>query len=201
MWWRYHIVRDGDSLTAIAKSYRTTTKAIAEENHLAEARLAPESKLIIPIAPGKHAMAEDGASYARHATPYRVRKGDTVASVAENFGVPPQMVRRWNRLKADSLHGRRVIYVHLPITRNLREQPARASTSHRKKAATLAQVSSQAKVVHHKVKQGETLSQLLSMTGGLKATASQRRERLREHVQLRSGWQPAQFAGGVVLHQ
>jgi peptidoglycan lytic transglycosylase D len=152
VWWRYHKVQEGDTLASIARNYRTTAKAIAQANELGESGLEAESKLIIPISPGKHALGEDAATYSRRATRYKVRKGDTVTSVADNFGVPPKMVRRWNRLKGDSLRGRRVIYVHLPVSPGMREPQVAASS--RKKAGS---PSARAQVVHHKVKQGETL--------------------------------------------
>ena len=94
-------------------------QAIEKENHLqAGDELKPDSKLIIPIPPGKHAATEDGASYARHTTRYKVRRGDTVQTVADNFSLPPTMIRRWNHLRGDSLRGRRIVYVHLPVTPN-----------------------------------------------------------------------------------
>jgi membrane-bound lytic murein transglycosylase D len=116
VWWRYHKVVSGDTLASIARSYRTTPQAIARANQLeAKAGLEPDTQLVIPIAPGRHAAAEDAQSYSRHLTVYRVRRGDTVLSVAENFNVPPSMVRRWNRLRNDSLRGRHVLYIRLPV--------------------------------------------------------------------------------------
>ncbi|HET7208516.1 MAG TPA: LysM peptidoglycan-binding domain-containing protein [Terriglobales bacterium] len=159
VWWRYHKVQDGDSLASIARTYRTTTKAIAQTNHLDSDDLESGSRLIIPIAPGKHAISEDKPTYARRATPYHVRKGDTVESVAENVGVPPKMVRRWNGLKGDSLHGRRVVYVHLPVTPNLRQTQVVASSRTRRKTRR-SQTAQNAQVLHHKVKSGETLSSI-----------------------------------------
>jgi len=165
VWWRYHKVQSGDTLASIARTYRSTTRAIAEANNLADGDpLVPDSKLTIPIAPGKRAMSEDAATYARHATRYKVRKGDTVQKVADNFGVPPAMVRRWNHLKGDSLRGRSVVYVHLPVS------PAAASTevattkrpkSKRSKAVASTNRQTDA-MVHHKVKQGETLYSIAS---------------------------------------
>src|SRR5208337_2723604 len=113
VWWRYHKVQGGETLTAIARTYHTTPKAIAEANDLNDASLEPESRLIIPIAPGKQS---DTSTYARAITRYRVRKGDTVESVAENFGVSAKMLRGWNRLKGNSLEGRRILFLHLPVT-------------------------------------------------------------------------------------
>jgi len=152
VWWRYHKVQEGDTLASIARNYRTTAKAIAEANDLGENGLEPDHKLIIPIAAGKHALGEETAAYSRRPTRYKVRKGDTVTSVAENFGVPAQMVRRWNRLKGDSLRGRRVVYVHLPVSPGVRDQAVVARAKSKKSTTTAP-----AQVVHHKVKQGETL--------------------------------------------
>jgi membrane-bound lytic murein transglycosylase D len=159
VWWRYHKVAPGETLASVARSYHASRQAIAQANHFdVNDSLQQETRLIIPLAPGKHAASE-GGSYARHATPYRVRKGDTVLSVAENFGVPPALVRHWNQLKGDSLTGRHVIYVHVPVTaRATATHPSLASKS--KPAKTLQ--AAKATPVHHKVQQGETLSSIAS---------------------------------------
>ena len=118
VWWRYHKVQAGETLASIAHTYHITPKAIAEANDLNEGlnnnAVAPESRLIIPIAPGKQA---DTSTYAHATMRYKIRKGDTVDTVAENFGVSAKMVRSWNHLKGTSLAGRKVLYLHLPVTR------------------------------------------------------------------------------------
>ena len=121
VWWRYHKVQAGETLAAIARTYHTTPRAISEANDLNGDALAPEARLIIPIAPGKQS---DTSTYAHAITRYKVRKGDTVESVAENFGVSAKMVRSWNHLKGSSLAGRKVLYVHLPVAPGAREPPA-----------------------------------------------------------------------------
>jgi len=169
VWWRYHKVQAGDTLTTLAHTYRTTSKAIAEANNLEDGQeLTPDSKLTIPIAPGKHASTEDTAAYAHRLTRYKVRKGDTVQTVADNFGVPPTMVRKWNHLKGNSLAGRRIVYVHLPVTPNAskddfasaapRSSPSKSNTKKTVAIATTGTTS----VVHHRVKQGETLYSIAS---------------------------------------
>ena len=163
VWWRYHKVQPGDTLASIARTYRSTPKAIAEANNLEDDLvLAPDSRLTIPIAPGKRAITEE-ATYARHATRYRVRKGDTVQRIADNFGVPPAMVRRWNHLKGDSLRGRSVVYVHLPVSPGAGQGEVSAISSKSKNKKTVAAAKSSGdSVVHHKVKQGETLFSIAS---------------------------------------
>src|SRR6202140_3804541 len=130
VWWRYHKVQGGETLASIARTYHTTPRAIAEANDLESGAnseaLSPESRLIIPIAPGKQI---DTSTYAHATTHYKIRKGDTVESVAENFGVSVKMLRAWNRLKGDSLAGHRVLYLHLPITPSRETQVASKHSS------------------------------------------------------------------------
>ena len=159
VWWRYHKIAPGDTLTSIAREYHSTPHAIAQANDLEiQADLEPESRLVIPIAPGKHPPSEQ-ATYARRITRYKVHKGDTVQSVADNFGVPPVMVRRWNHLKGESVQGRRVLYVHLPVTPN-GSDAIRASTPKSQSSNRLRRTAKTP--TRHKVKQGETLSSIAS---------------------------------------
>jgi membrane-bound lytic murein transglycosylase D len=173
LWWRYHTVHSGDTLASLARTYHTTAKLITETNHLDSRELDTDAKLIIPVAPGKHPTS-DAATYARHITRYKVHRGDTVESVAENFGVSPQMVRRWNGLRGNGLSGRRVLALHLPISPSAHEAEVAASRTSKSrhsapktetaavkppatKTAQIEREPVQAAVVHHKVKTGETL--------------------------------------------
>src|SRR5258708_26008640 len=106
--WRYHTVQAGDTLASLAKSYRAPAKSIAEVNHLDGTDLETGAKLVIPVAPGKHPIT-DTATYARRITRYKVHKGDSVETTAQHFGETPQMLRRWNGLRGDSLRGREVL--------------------------------------------------------------------------------------------
>jgi membrane-bound lytic murein transglycosylase D len=176
VWWRYHKVQGGETLASIAHTYHTTPRAIAEANDLDvgskdglnkdglnNGAVAPETRLIIPIAPGKQS---DTSTYAHATTHYKIRKGDTVESVAENFGVSVKMVRVWNHLKGSSLAGRKVLYLHLPVTPGAGEtQVASRRSSHSSRPAEsrhhagtqTASANAVTAVTHHKVKQGETL--------------------------------------------
>jgi len=166
VWWRYHKVQAGETLASIARTYHTAPKSIAQANDLDDEVLAPESRLIIPIAPGKQS---DTSTYARTITRYKIRKGDSVESVADNLGVSPKMIRTWNRLKGDSLAGRRILLVHLPVSPVARETQVASkskSSSHKssshKPASTTAPAHAQTQTasvqtVRHKVKPGETL--------------------------------------------
>ena len=116
VWWRLHKVESGDSLMSVARKYHTTAHAIETANKLeADSEIEPGTSLVIPVAPGRNGTG-DNQTYAKRLTVYHVHKGDSVETVADNLGVPPTVIRRWNRLKGDSLAGRRVLYVHLPVS-------------------------------------------------------------------------------------
>jgi membrane-bound lytic murein transglycosylase D len=187
LWWRYHTVQSGDTLVSLAHRYRVTAKAITAANHLDGPELEADAELIIPIAPTKH--TQDTATYARRITRYHVHKGDTVESVAENFGVSPQMLRRWNGLRGSSLAGRRVLALHLPISPRAHEAEVASSRTSKSKHPAGSSVNGSStdtatvkppatksaqierlkaekagnSVVHHKVKSGETLYSIATL--------------------------------------
>jgi LysM repeat protein len=99
---------------------------------------------------------------------YRVRKGDTLQRVSDNLGIPPTVIRRWNRLKGESLAGRKVLYVHLPISPGAAAVASKSNrSSHLAKVSTSTQdtpsssdektASRKASTRRHTVRRGETL--------------------------------------------
>ena len=154
-WWRYHHVEYGDTLPSIARKYHTSASSIAEANNLTDGDVKAGMKLIIPIAPG-HAQT---VAFSHKATHYRVRKGDTVASVADDFEVPVDKLRKWNHLRGSALTPGRTLVIYKPASSDNPEPEERseASVSH-KHNATTSHSSQSAK--YHKVKKGETLSSI-----------------------------------------
>jgi membrane-bound lytic murein transglycosylase D len=182
LWWRYYTVHSGDTVASLAHTYRVTAKSIEEANHLDGPELETDAKLVIPIAPGTHPQS-DNATYARRITRYKVRRGDTVETVAENFGVSAQMLRRWNGLRGDSLSGRKVLALHLPVSPSTQESVSAKSRTKRPgtapktetastkppatKSAEIEHLSAEkdepATILHHKVKTGETLYSIANL--------------------------------------
>ena len=157
MLWRYHKVEQGDSLDSIARKYHAAPKAIAEVNNLASNEVEAGSKLIIPVSAEKKLSAS--ASFSKHPTHYKVGKGDTVLSVADDFAVPPEKVRRWNHLKGNTLKVGRSLVIYKPVAGGRAEpELAQKTSSHTKgkKSAGKAVAST------HTVKAGETLTSIAS---------------------------------------
>ena len=125
--WRYYKVQPGDTLAGIARKYRTTEKAIAQANNLEGTALAPEARLVIPV----NGSANGKIVYSRYASHYKTHTGDTVLTVAEDFGVPPDRLRRWNGLKGNGLRRGRVLVIYKPLAPGEADKAPRR----RKKAA------------------------------------------------------------------
>jgi membrane-bound lytic murein transglycosylase D len=91
--WRRHRVAAGETLTSLAKKYHVTAPSIAAANSLGRTDvLSPGDKLIIPAS---QPVAETKSRLVR----YRVRKGDTLGGIADQFSVSPEELRKWNGLK------------------------------------------------------------------------------------------------------
>ncbi len=161
--WRRHKVEQGETLSSIAKQYRVSPAEVADANELAVgAPLEEGQKLIIPAA----ARAEASSGKVIR---YRVRRTDTIATIADEFDVTPAELRKWNHLKADHVvRGTSLrIYPGGMSPAPQQQQPAAkgaapdAVVARRENGAPrgnspVMEARSTSAVVHH-VKQGETL--------------------------------------------
>lgn len=127
--WHYHKVESGDTLASLAKKYHTTERSISAANSLNGPELLADSKLIIPMTGA--APREGVIAYSKRPSRYKVRKGDTVLSVADDFGVPPEKLRRWNRLKGNDLRRGKLLVIYKPLAPG---EVDRVAVHHRKRA-------------------------------------------------------------------
>ena len=154
VWWRYHKVSSGETLAGIAREYHTTARAITAVNGLDESEVSTDTKLIIPMAVGRHAPGDiESMVFSRHPTRYRVRKGDTILSVADDFGVPPERLRRWNHLKGNNLRRGRTLVVYRPLPPG--SVPVERASKKRSKKSVETLRAAGGKL--HTVQNGETL--------------------------------------------
>ncbi|WP_197413990.1 lytic transglycosylase domain-containing protein [Terracidiphilus gabretensis] len=113
--WRYHRVAADDTLATVAHTYRISESELAEANQLREGQtLAGVDGLVVPLAPVVERTA--------HASLYTARRGDTLVSIADRFGVSLDQLRRWNSIAAGvSIAPGRKLHI---------AEPASASQSH-----------------------------------------------------------------------
>jgi membrane-bound lytic murein transglycosylase D len=89
--WRYHPVVAGDTLASVADEYRVSAAELAHVNQLAAGdSIAGVEALVVPVPPAAEPLA--------HTRLYTVRRGDTLVTIADRFGVSLSQLRRWNAI-------------------------------------------------------------------------------------------------------
>ena len=130
--WRYHAVASGDTLASIAREYRVETSALASANQLhAGDSLDGVAALVVPVPPS----AEPSA----HTRLYTVRRGDTLVTIADRFGVSLNQLRRWNRISGIRVAPGRRLRVAEPTV------APRSSSRHRRKSSSTGSKSTKSK--------------------------------------------------------
>jgi membrane-bound lytic murein transglycosylase D len=107
--WRYHHLAQGDTLASVALKYRVTESALAAANHLRlRDSLQGVEALLVPAAP----VAEP----VTHPRLYTARKGDTLVTISDRFGVSLSELRRWNKITGIKVQTGQRLYVAAPAS-------------------------------------------------------------------------------------
>jgi membrane-bound lytic murein transglycosylase D len=107
-YWRFHTVDDGDTLESIARTWHVSVSELAFVNQLqTTSSLDGVDSLVIPLAPVS-------APSALRSAVYHPRRGDTLVTIADRFGVTVQQLRRWNHIRGESVTPGTSLYVAEP---------------------------------------------------------------------------------------
>ncbi|HEY1767504.1 MAG TPA: transglycosylase SLT domain-containing protein [Terracidiphilus sp.] len=105
--WRYHLVSAGDTVDSVAREYRVQPAELAAANQLAaNDSLQGVEALVVPVAP-------EAAPSGRRVL-YTVRRGDTLVTIADRFGVSLAELRRWNNVTGTHVEPGRRLHVAEP---------------------------------------------------------------------------------------
>jgi membrane-bound lytic murein transglycosylase D len=120
--WRFHVVRDGESLDGIATALHVKPTQIAAANGMEPgAGIDAGDELVIPVA---------SVASGVHPQRYTLRRGDTLVTVADRFDVSVDELRRWNHLSSSTVTVGRSLNVAEPVklgpTTHVRSKHARS---------------------------------------------------------------------------
>ncbi len=125
--WRFHVLNTGETLDEVARLFHTSAATIAFTNQLdAASSLTGVNALVIPQEPAP-APSSFGSGSSLHTATYRVRRGDTLVTVADQFGVSVASLRRWNHLGSRAVTAGRTLYVSEPARITRGERRGRAA--------------------------------------------------------------------------
>jgi membrane-bound lytic murein transglycosylase D len=116
---KFHTVRRGETITSIARDFKVTTTDLRQANELTsrarvqtgQALRIPERRAnALPARPGAASTSTSGPAPTVASTPastgpttYRVRKGDTLSSIARQFGTTVSDLKQLNQLASDAI--------------------------------------------------------------------------------------------------
>jgi membrane-bound lytic murein transglycosylase D len=123
-YWRFHVVASGDTIGSIAQSFHVKPSELMAANQLqVDDPIQTGQPLVVPVPP----------PVVHTHTRYRTRRGDTIVTVADRFGVTTAELRRWNRIRSNHLPAGRLIYVSEPERshRSSRRERSREERSRR----------------------------------------------------------------------
>jgi membrane-bound lytic murein transglycosylase D len=107
--WRYHRVAPGDTLAAVAREYRVTETALAAANQLrVSGGVEGVEALLVPTPPA--------AAPPARTLLYTVRKGETLVTISDRFGVSLNQLRRWNKITGIKVQPGQRLHVADPAT-------------------------------------------------------------------------------------
>lgn len=134
--WRFHVVKDGETLDQIATNFHSHAAEIASYNEVKPSQaIEAGDELVIPIAASSAFAGQQR---------YTLRRNDTLVTVADRFGVTVEELRAWNKLSSNRVAPGRSLYVAEPIRlapmgRSARKRkgsgPAGAKSAHGKGAS------------------------------------------------------------------
>jgi membrane-bound lytic murein transglycosylase D len=123
--WRYHKITPDDTLASVAHTYSVSVSALADANQLdSTSKLDGVEALLVPV--------PERAASTSHTVYYTTRRGDTLVSVADRFGISLSQLRRWNKLPASGIRvdaGRRLHVAEPAIVRASATRTRRGSHS------------------------------------------------------------------------
>jgi membrane-bound lytic murein transglycosylase D len=106
--WRYHRVAAEDTLASVARAYHVTDAELAAANQLhARDSIEGLEALLVPTPP---------AAEPAHTRLYTVRKGDTLVTIADRFGVSLNELRRWNKIPGIKVQPGQRLHVAEPVS-------------------------------------------------------------------------------------
>lgn len=162
--WSIYVVKRGDTLSDIAKRYRTTVRSIVSKNRLTSRHsLDVGQRIAVPRTSPKRTARIAAIRHAADST-YVVRPGDTISHIASRHKISQASLLRANRLSGHAVirPGQRLV---VPGGADRARRAAKASRARAARTGVMVTVASGQTVSHLAVKYGVTQASILRANG------------------------------------
>lgn len=144
-----HKVSEGETLFVIAQKYNTTVNELKDLNSITdESLIIVGQEILVPAANTQNTVE---ITYIKH----KVKKGETLKSIAQKYKISKTELKKINKLKSDKLDIGKVLTIPQKqlITATNRQNNNNSSTKNRPKP------------IKHKVRDGESLEKIAARYG------------------------------------
>ena len=109
--YKTHVVKKGDTLTAICRRYNLSKTTLLKANNLHSAKLLAGQRLRIPYQATKYVLLKKGETPEKRFSAskkdgqlflHEIKKGETLSRIAKIYNVPVEVIMQWNNL--ESMH-------------------------------------------------------------------------------------------------
>lgn len=106
--YKTHVVKKGDTLTAICRRYNLNKTTLLKANNLHSAKLKSGQRLRIPYQSTKYVLLKDGETPQSHFANgdkgaelflHVVKSGETLSRISKLYNVTPEIIMQWNNLE------------------------------------------------------------------------------------------------------
>ena len=122
--YKYHIVKEGETTSQIARQYNITEETLFKYNPDARRGIKPQGKLVVPINAGEQQTVqqdkrgEEATQFVMH----RVKRQETLFSLSQQYNVSIEDIKRYNKhLYSEEL--RRGERIRIPKKSAVAERP------------------------------------------------------------------------------
>ena len=109
---KYHTVRRGETLGLIAERYGVTVSRLKDWNDLRSNKIFVGQRLkVVSMVDKGEIEVEGDADVQENATTHKVRRGESLFSIAEDYGVTIDNLKEWNNLSSSSIDAGQTLIV------------------------------------------------------------------------------------------
>ena len=155
---KYHKVRRGETLGSIARRYGISVSQLKRWNGLRSntAKVGTTLKVSNPAKQSKSTTTTTTTTSNEKQKYYTVKRGDSLSSIAERFGVTVAQLREWNGIEADNINAGVRIAVDASASRRVSKPEVKSSTYTVKKGDGLGAIAE---------RHGMTLQEIRELNG------------------------------------
>ncbi|MCL7489013.1 MAG: LysM peptidoglycan-binding domain-containing protein, partial [Desulfobulbaceae bacterium] len=157
--YKTHVVKKGDTLTAICRQYNLNKTTLLKANNLQSARLIAGQRLRIPFQSTKYVLLKEGETpQSRFAKAGKggqlflhvVKQGETLSKISKLYNVTPEIIMQWNNLESvHKIRANQSLALYL-------DQPVLAGTTIASYNNS-ASANNEPEITYYRVKNGDSL--------------------------------------------